>query len=43
MLESDIVPEELPPQEDIKKLERRVKKAERGIESDIHKPLKGNE
>lgn len=43
MLESDIVPEELPPQEGIKKLERRVKKAEKGIESDIHRPLKDDE
>ena len=40
LLEDDIVPENLPPEEDIKKLERRVKKDEMKLANESKKKLK---
>lgn len=40
LIDDDIVPEELPPEEDIKKLERRVKSGERKIANESKKKLK---
>ena len=39
LLEDDIIPEKLPPEEDIKKVERKVKKGEKELASKTKKEI----